>query len=255
MTTPLGRAMLGAFFSFGILTPTNGAQAGPACSDVALVLAIDVSASVSPGEFLLEKRGIAAAFRDPSVLRAIRQASSVLVSAVFWGDDTMPKTYTRWISVDGPSQADQFAHIMETAQREVTGDTGLGAGMAAALSKLMSPDVCATRRIINVSGDGEESPAIRGQHRSASPSWVRDMAKAAHIEINALAVSTNDPALTDYFAQNVITGPDAFVMAVHDYAGFAEAIRRKLIREISERAVSGLRPTHGHKPADGREHS
>lgn len=255
VTPSIGRALLGALVSFGILTPTHGAQAGSGCSDIALVLAIDVSGSVSPGEFLLEKRGIAAAFRDPSVLMAIKQAGSVRVSAVFWGDDKMPKTHTDWVSVDRPLEAEHFAHILETTPRQATGDTGLGAGMATALGRLMSPSVCATRRIINVSGDGKESPAVRGERRSTSPSRVRDMASKANVEINALSIAKDDPGLAEYYARNVITGPDPFVLNVHDYRDFAEAIRRKLIREINSRTVSELPSNSGLEADNYREHS
>lgn len=216
------------------------AQADLACSDVALVLAVDASASVSNGEFLLQKRGIAAAFRDPSVLRAIEQAGRVSVSAVFWGGDKMPKTQSDWVTVDGALRADQFAHTLEMMPRQVTGDTGLGAGMATALAKVMSPDVCAVRRIINVSGDGEESSVARGKHRSSLPAQVRDLASMAHVEINALSISSDNPGLAQYYSRNVVTGPDAFVLNVHNYADFADAIRRKLIREVSPRAVSEL---------------
>lgn len=225
--------------------PARKAQADQACSDVALVLAVDASASVSPSEFLLQKRGIAAAFRDPSVLRAIDQAGKVSVSAVFWGGDKMPKTQSDWVTVDGALRADQFAHTLEIMPRQVTGDTGLGAGMATALAKVMSPDVCAVRRIINVSGDGEESSVVRGQHRSSLPAQVRDLASMAHVEINALSISSDNPGLAQYYSLNVVTGPDAFVLNVHDYADFADAFRRKLIREVSPRAVSELRSVPG----------
>lgn len=252
------KAFLTAVLSIAALLqggPPHAVQAGPVCNDVALVLAIDVSASVSPSEFLLQKRGIAAAFRDPSVLRAIEQAGRVTVSAVFWGDDEMPKTQSGWVSVEDPLLAEQFAHSIETTPRTATGDTGLAAGMATALDKLTSPNVCAVRRIINVSGDGEESRAVRGEHRSFSPSQVKDMASMANVEINALSISTDTPTLADYYARNVITGPDAFVMDVRDYIEFAEAMRRKLIREISPRAVSEFPSLRRNEPTARRQRS
>src|ERR1700722_7778219 len=44
--------------------------------DVNLVLAIDASGSVEDDRFELQKRGFAAAFRDPKVLQAIRAGSN-----------------------------------------------------------------------------------------------------------------------------------------------------------------------------------
>ncbi len=124
--------------------------------------------------------------------------------------------------------------------RQVTGDTGLGAGLLTSLVKLETLDVCSVRKIINVSGDGEETRAVRGKRRSAPPPEVRDLAESKRVEINALAISNEQPDLARYFTANVITGPDAFVMQAPDYAGFAEALQRKLIREISPRVVSQL---------------
>jgi len=223
------------------LPNTEGrATAAPVCNDVALVLAVDSSTSVSPGEFLLQKRGIAAAFRDPLVLDAIKRAGQVIVSVVFWGSEAQPKNQSGWVLVDGVVGAERFARAVEAMPRRVAGDTGLGSGLLTALDKVSAPDLCAVRRIINLSGDGTETRAVRGKRRLAQPPQVRDLAATLQVEINALAILSDEADLARYYAQNVITGPDAFVMDVSDYGGFAQALRRKLIREISPRIVSQL---------------
>ena len=81
---------------------------------------------------------------------------------------------------------------------------------------------------------------MRGKRRFAPAPQVRDLAQTLQVEINALAISNEEPDLAGYYTKNVITGPDAFVMEVRDYDGFAAALQRKLIREISPRAVAGL---------------
>lgn len=226
----------------GLLSHPPAVKAAPDCTDVALVLAIDSSGSVTPGEFLLEKRGISAAFRDPGVQEAISRAGRVAVSAVFWGSDGQPGVQTEWVIADGADGANRFARMIEQVPRQVTGDTGLGAGLTAALAQLTAPDVCAARKIINLSGDGEETRVARGKRRSAVPAEVRDLARSLQVEINALAISSEQPGLAAYYAGNVITGPNAFVMEVRDYAGFSAALRRKLIREISPQAVAAAEP-------------
>src|SRR5262249_43078858 len=54
--------------------------------DLNLVLAVDSSGSVSDDRFELQMQGYAAAFRDPRVLRAIREGSyqSIAVTMVQW---------------------------------------------------------------------------------------------------------------------------------------------------------------------------
>ena len=64
-------------------------------------------------------------------------------------------------------------------------------------------------------------------------------------QVNALAIESDEPGLSDYFEANVITGPGAFVMRAQGYRDFAAALRRKLIREISPREMSQLAaPAH-----------
>lgn len=219
------------------------------CLDVALVLAIDSSASVSAGEFILQRNGIAAAFRDPAVLHAIAQAGSVAVSVVFWASEQQPKPQTGWMRIDGPAAAERFAHVVDTMPRQVTGDTGLGAGLMASLAKFSALEQCSTRKIVNVSGDGEETRATRGTRRGTTPLAARDLAESMQVEINALVIADSSQGLPAYFSANVITGPDAFVMEAAGFAAFGEALRRKLIREISPGVVSDLaQPTVARMP-------
>ena len=215
------------------------AEAAEGCIDVALVLTVDASASVSRAEFALQQNGIAQAFRDPQVLDAISMAGRVAASVIFWGSEGLPKPQSPWMMLDGPAAAEAFARTVESMPREVTGDTALGAGLMAALRKFDSLGTCAIRRVVNLSGDGEETRVFRHMRRAHVPPQVRDLAEAVKVEINALAISNEEQDLAEYYAGNVITGPDAFVMEVRSYEEFSTALRRKLIREIGPRAVSG----------------
>ena len=145
------------------------------------------------------------------------------MAIVFWGSEDQPKPQTRWVTVTGEGGAEKFARMVESMPRQVTGDTGLGAGLLAAIAKFDSLASCSVRKI-----------------RVAVPSLVRDLAASRDIEINALAISTEEPDLRQYYAANVITSPGGFVMEVRSYADFASALRRKLEREISPRAVTSL---------------
>lgn len=228
--------LLGAAYAF---LPAAGARAqASSCIDVALVFAVDSSASVSRKEFALQQQGIAAALRDPAVLTAIEDAGKVAVSILFWGSEGLPKPQSGWAVLNGREDAERFARTVESMPRLVTGDTGLGAGLMSAIEKLDTLGTCAVRKVINVSGDGEETRLYRQQRKSLPPPLVRKLAEKQHVEINALAIANEESELALYFTENVITGPDAFVMEVRDYGTFAEAMKKKLIREIGPRAVS-----------------
>lgn len=238
--------LIWSFLHPGVAARADG---GEGCIDVALVLTVDASASVSRAEFGLQQNGIAQAFRDPHVLDAISMAGRVAASVIFWGSEGLPKPQSPWMLLDGPEAAEAFARTVESMPREVTGDTALGAGLMAALRKFDSLGTCSVRKVVNLSGDGEETRVYRHMRRSPVPPQVRDLAEAAQVEINALAISNEEEDLARYYAGNVITGPDAFVMEVRSYQEFSTALRRKLIREIGPRAVSG-RETPGKTPKD-----
>jgi hypothetical protein len=212
-------------------------QARAACADVALVLAVDGSGSVDTGEFAFQKTAIATSLRDPDVLDVIQKAGMVSVAVIFWGDPERRIQETPAVIIERPADADRLARMVEGLPREVLGGTGLGNGIIAALGKLMAMG-CAHRQIINVSGDGKESIIYRRKYPYITPRTAKAMAEASGVTINALAISNAESTLANYYELEVITGPNAFVMEVGSYADYAEALRLKLIREITPLTLS-----------------
>ena len=200
--------------------------------DLALCLAVDVSASVDYDEFGLMLGGTAAAFRDPGIaaLCAGGPRGAVAVAVLFWsgGGSTAsrPEVAVPWARVDGEAAAAALADALDAAPRlPQPGATALGEGMAAGLALLARCPAPATRLVLDVSGDGRHN-----QGRPPGP--VRDIGVAAGITINALAVLNEEPDLLDHYRAEVIGGPGCFAMDCPDYAAFAEAIREKLRREV-----------------------
>ena len=93
------------------------------------------------------------------------------------------------------------------------------------MSHVRQPEA-APQRVIDISGDGMANFGI-------PPRLARDRVVAAGISINALAILTEEPWLEGYFRRFVIGGPDAFVVAVRNRDSFAEAMLRKLVREVA----------------------
>ena len=62
---------------------------------------------------------------------------------------------------------------------------------------------------------------------------MRDRLTAAGVTINGLCVLHEEPDLLQSYTAEVIGGPDAFAMVCQDYDAFADAMRRKLVRELS----------------------
>ncbi len=197
--------------------------------DLALCLAVDVSASVDFDEFGLMVGGYAAAFRDPAIQAACTGGprGAVAVAVLFWsGAAQPPEVAVPWTRLDGPVAAEALAAALEDAPRlPQPGATAIGIGMAAALALLAQCPADAARLVLDVSGDGRHN-----QGRAPGP--VRDIGVAAGVTINALAVLNEEPDLLAHYVAEVIGGPGSFAMDCPDYAAFTAAIRLKLAREI-----------------------
>ncbi|TDQ12843.1 uncharacterized protein DUF1194 [Phyllobacterium brassicacearum] len=67
------------------------------------------------------------------------------------------------------------------------------------------------------------------------------------VTINALVVSDDEGDLASYYTKNVILGANAFVMDIRQHADYSTAIKTKLIRELSSRAVATPSATLGRR--------
>ncbi len=197
-------------------------------ADLALLLAFDASASVTYEEFALIAGGIAEALRDPEVAAGLttgRARASLCALLVFSGraaQDTM----IPWTRLTTPDDVTAFARRVDDVPRTVpAGLTALGSALLAA-ETLLADVPEATRRIIDLAGDGASNDG-------PDPAPIRDRLAAAGITINGLCVLHEEPDLVSAFTRSVTGGPDSFALPCPDYARFADAMRRKLTREIA----------------------
>src|SRR5439155_9601168 len=79
-------------------------------ASVALVLAIDVSESVSSERYLLQHEGIARAFETPQLIDAIAAAPGGIEALVIeWSDPDKIATTVGWTRIPNPGAAADFA--------------------------------------------------------------------------------------------------------------------------------------------------
>jgi hypothetical protein len=202
--------------------------------DLELLLAVDASSSVDRGEFVLQMRGLAEAFRAPAVQEAIRSAGDrgLAVALLQWSGERRQVLAVPWSRVADAAGARAFAdRIAGTAREVLSGGTAIGTAIEVGARELAGNRFDGARKVIDLSGDGRANMGIR-------PSVRRDEAVAQGITINALALLNEEPGLDRYYLERVIGGTGAFVMTAADYRAFAEAIRRKLVREISGAPVA-----------------
>lgn len=197
--------------------------------DLELVLALDASSSIAGDEFDLQIKGYAEAFRDPSVIAAISalRPHGIAVTLVQWSASFQQFQSVGWSHVHDRASAARFANAIATRSRKFIGfGTAIGSAIEYSVGLFGTGGFKGRRRVIDMSADERSN---MGSH----PSYMRRSAVEAGITVNALAVREGDDTLTEYFEKFVITGPAAFVISIETYADIAEAIRRKLLRELS----------------------
>ncbi len=198
--------------------------------DLALVLAIDCSYSVDDSEFRLQMDGLATAFRTPEVQRAIAEGPHrrIAVTVALWSSVKFQSVIVPWSIVAKPGDAEKLARIIETAPRSIpVAGTSISEAMRFSAKLLQSAPVNPTRKVIDVSADGRNNSGM-------APPLVRDQLAAAGITINALVVPSQEWTVLDkWFERNVVGGPFHFVIVANTYDDYAEAIYRKLLREIT----------------------
>lgn len=195
--------------------------------DTALVLALDVSTSVDRHEYELQRDGIATAFESPALLAAVAGGKNHAIDVLVleWSDPEIQIVTVDWTRVSDAASANAFAAKVRKTSRSSSGLTAIGNGLLAAAAAFERLPDQATRRVVDVSGDGMANIG-------APCAEARDALVAEGITINGLVMLNDEPWVDGFYSDNVVGGPGAFLMQVTDYQEFAAAIREKLLSEI-----------------------
>lgn len=210
---------------------------GPALSqdvELELVLLADASASISEAEIAFQREGYAQAITDPRVLSAISNSAygAIAVTYVEWAANT--DVVVDWMKIDGPASASEFAAALSGAGRKAFGRNAIGAALLDGKRLIDNNAYDGWRKVIDFSGDSPNSfsgPPIEA---------ARQEVIAAGITINALPIlclfcdtPARYPDLGAIYEELIIGGRGAFVVTAESEEDLAQAIRRKLILEIS----------------------
>ncbi len=218
--------------------------AGPARAaeqvDLLLVLASDVSRSVDAAKFKLQRDGYVAAISNPRVIEAIQSGphGRIAICFVEWSGVGAQKVVIDWTLIDGAKAAQDFASQLDEAQRSFADRTSISGGIDFAMTQLERAPYQATRRTVDVSGDGTNNS---GRDVTAA----RDEALAQGVTINGLVILSEQPlswnadhtnppgGLDAYYRNNVTGGPNSFVMVAENFDSFGQAILNKLVAEVA----------------------
>lgn len=208
--------------------------------DMLLVLAADVSRSVTEPKFRLQREGAAAAITHPDVVRAITSGPNRRIAVCFveWASAGMQAVVIDWTAIGSGGDAHRFGDRLVEAPRSFAGSTSVSDAIDFSARQLERAPFTSERRVIDVSGDGNN---VSGRLVTDA----RDDALAKGITINALVIltplaesfrpeHTNPPGgLEKYFQDNVIGGPGSFTVVAAGHESFGRALTKKLIQEIA----------------------
>lgn len=201
---------------------------GPALAcETALLLSIDVSGSIDGGEYRLQTEGLAAALSDPEVAEALVRGQ-VAVSVIQWSGIDQQAVVLPWQRLLTPEAVARFAREAAALRRAFFGsDTAVGQGLRFAAAQFAAVPDCA-RRVIDISGDGQENAGF-------TDSAARAEAMDQGLMINAIAIEEPGPAfpITAYYRRWILT-PGGFVVTARGLQDYAETLRLKLLRELTQ---------------------
>lgn len=204
--------------------------------EVELVLLADASGSIDQGEIEFQRQGYATAITDPRVLEAISRTAygKIAVTYVEWAAAGTEDVVVPWTVIDGSETAEAFAAALIPPPRRAFGRNAIGSALLTGKRLIEENDIEGWRKVIDFSGDSANN--WNGPPISKARREVLD----AGITINGLAIfcryCSGRPSggdLEQLFEDRIVGGVGSFVVTAADRKSFADAVRRKLILEIS----------------------
>lgn len=242
-THMFGSPIAAALLAFATFTAAGMPTPATAAVDLALVLLNDVSKSIDDDEYKMVKDGYRAAFSDPEIIEAVRaNPGGIAITYVeFSGKDEIVAV-KNWSVLTDELSTRSFGEDVAAAPRSSAGNTALAASLREAVRMLTDGDFGSARKVIDIASDH-----VTDLGRSAR---VRDAAVEAGIVINALPIIDDRPlgtfdgrlsysadsrrpgGIANFYRRDIIGGNGSFIIEVRDYNAFADALKRKLLKEL-----------------------
>ncbi len=243
-------ALLAGLASLFTAAPFASAEEIPV--DVELVIAVDVSRSMSPHELEIQRRGYAEALVSDQVVGALTSGAygQVAITYIEWAGAETQIVVIPWTLVAGREDAEALAADLTAVFNPAMRRTSISGLLAYASASFQGNGFDGFRRVIDISGDG---PNNHG--RPVVP--VRDAVLAQGITINGLPLMTSEgmgvawqlPDLDRYYRDCVVGGPGHFVIPVLTWEDFPESVRHKIVLELVGREPEPprlLQPAQGY---------
>jgi len=234
MKTLLTRRQALAATSALALAPLAANAAEPV--GMQLILAADVSGSVSPSRYRTQQDGYLDALGDPRVLRVISELDPAVLAITFIAWSREQAIMVPWMRVHDARSMDLFRDRLRNAQRPRIGINTLISQALLFCDARFDQEFTGGRKVIDVSGDGDDNQGIAGLR------LVRDTLIAKGVVINGLPIIVKPPeyifppqppeGLEVYYRNHVVGGDGHVTIESIGFDNFRQAILQKLLLEI-----------------------
>ncbi len=204
---------------------------------LALILAMDVSSSVDAKEDALQRGGLAAALRAPAVVDAFFASPDPVALAVFeWSGRYNQQDLLDWRLIQTPADLEvAAAQIAASTRGHNDFPTAMGHALGHAAVRLDAAPSCLFRTI-DMAGDGENNDGFGPAEAYAAFAFDG-------VTVNGLVVNAGEfeaeVNLIAYYDTQVLRGAGAFLEVAQGFENYADAMERKLIRELGAMILGG----------------
>lgn len=209
-------------------------------TDINMVVALDRSESVGFEDRARQVESLAAALTDPRFVAAVKAGwhGRLGFSVMTWSSFERTHVVVPWTAIGGREDSDRIVATMRDYEA-VGADAGhkpqtdISLAISVGMRMLEEAPFQATKRIINVIGDGIDN--------FGGDTFIdRDLALEQDVTINGLVHARGHaiPIVVRFFETQVIGGPYAFVVSAPTPESFTSAMLRKMLMEIASATLS-----------------
>lgn len=195
--------------------------------DNAIVFVADISTSMNAEEIAIVRESHAAAIVSHEVITAIEAGAFQRSAFSYVEFADRAEVIVGWTIVDGAESAAYFAQAILEPRGGLGSSTGIGSGLVVAEGLLRSLPWEALFLTVDVVGDGKNN-------HSVPPALPRQMILDMGATINGLPmeIKSAESGLSDWYAENIIGGPRAFLLPLNRIEDMPMTLRRKLVLEL-----------------------
>lgn len=197
---------------------------------LALALAIDVSSSVDKAEDQLQRSGLAASLIAPEVRRAFFASDVPVALAVYeWSGRYNQEIIVDWrLIADQATLVDVASMIGRSVRSQNEFPTAIGYALGYGAGLLSRAPDCLFQTL-DLAGDGENNEGF-------PPAAAYAEFPFDGVTVNGLVVNAGEyeaeVSLIEFYRDEVLHGPGAFLEIAQGFHDYERAMRRKLEREL-----------------------